>query len=120
MTSEEFYNRLLNFAKKCLNIVKILPNTVYKEYSEQLIRSSASPAANYIEALEASSRKDFIHRLKICRKEAKESIHWLDLIQSANSNSTQISKGTQECTREAKEFIRILRLRFLYPKKTRK
>lgn len=46
----------------------------------QLIRSSGSVGANYIEAQEALSKKDFGMRVKICRKEAKESHYWLSLL----------------------------------------
>jgi four helix bundle protein len=48
---------------------------------KQIIRSSGSVGANYIEANEALSRKDFAMRIKICRKEAKESRYWLRLIE---------------------------------------
>lgn len=58
------------------NLSKTLSNI---EYGKQLIRSSGSQAANYIEANEALSRKDFAHRIRICRKEAKESSLWLRL-----------------------------------------
>ena len=93
MTSDELYNLLLQFAIKCQKLIKKLPNTVYnRKYGEQLIRSSASPGANYIEALEAMSRKDFIHRLKISRKETKESIHWLTLIKFANEELKPIQE----------------------------
>ena len=51
------------------------------EYGKQLIRSSGSQASNYIEANESLSKKDFIHRIKICRKETKESGLWLNLIE---------------------------------------
>ena len=47
------------------------------EYGKQLARSSGSQAANYIEANESLSKKDFSHRAKICRKEAKESKLWV-------------------------------------------
>lgn len=108
MTSDELYNLLLSFAKRCQRLVKKLPYTVYnKEYSKQLIRSSASPGANYIEAIEAISKKDFIHRLKICRKETKESIHWLTLIQSANEELVDIQKELEVLIDEASGFIRI-------------
>ncbi len=51
------------------------------EDAKQLVRSSGSIGANYIEANEALSRKDFIHRIRICRKEAKESIYWMRLLE---------------------------------------
>jgi len=107
-TSEELYERLLDFAKKSLELVKKLPKTTYNiEYGSQLIRSSGSPGANYIEAVEGSSRKDFIHRLKICRKESKESIHWLRLIKYANGQIVGVAEEADELIREAGEFIKI-------------
>jgi four helix bundle protein len=108
MTSDELYNRLLALAKDNQKLVKILPNTIYnREYGLQLIRSSSSPGANYIEAIEASSRKDFTHRLKICRKEAKESIHWLTLIMSANEELADVQKRCKPLIVEARELILI-------------
>ena len=52
----------------------------------QLIRSSGSVGANYIEANEALSKKDFVMRIKICRKEAKETAYWLRLIIDTNTD----------------------------------
>lgn len=121
MTSEELYKRLLDFAIKCQKLIKKLSYSIYnKEYSEQIIRSSASPGANYIEAIEASSRKDFIHRLKICRKEAKESIHWLTLIQNANETSTPIHNEIKVLTEEALELIKIFTASILTAEKNQK
>ena len=54
------------------------------EDAKQLIRSSGSVAANYIEANEVLSKKDFQMRIKICRKEAKESRLWLRLLDTEN------------------------------------
>lgn len=108
MTSDELYDRLLVFAKDCQMLVVKLPNNSYNVvYSSQLIRSSSSPGANYIEALEASSKKDFIHRLKICRKEARESIHWLLLIQAANKGDMETNKKINNLISEARQFINI-------------
>ena len=68
------------FAKRCRDYVKNLPKTISNiEYSKQLTRSSGSVASNYIEANESLSKKDFIMRVKICRKEVKESRLWLRL-----------------------------------------
>lgn len=106
--TEKFYNRLLEFAKRCQKLVSILPqNIANREYGIQLIRSSASPGSNYIEAVEALSLRDFIHRFKICRKESKESTHWLILIQSANNHLAEIQKEAEALIREAQEFIKI-------------
>jgi len=72
--------RTFEFAQNCKNYVKKLPRTISTiEYGKQLIRSSGSVAANYIEANEALSKKDFIMRIKISRKETKESSLWLRL-----------------------------------------
>jgi four helix bundle protein len=61
--------RTAQFAVKCRDFTKSLPkNTHNFEYSKQLVRSSGSQAANYIEANESLSKKDFLHRMKICRK----------------------------------------------------
>ncbi len=68
------------FAEKTRDFVKKLPKTMANfEYGKQLIRSSGSQAANYIEANEALSKKDFVFRVRICRKETKESSLWLRL-----------------------------------------
>jgi four helix bundle protein len=121
MTSEELYNLLLQFAIKCQKLVKKLPYAVYnREYGEQLIRSSASPGANYIEALEAMSKKDFIHRLKICRKEAKESIHWLTLLQHSNEELTWVKEETTPLISEARGYIRIFTSSILTSEKNQK
>jgi len=86
MTNSKLYDleeRTLQFAIKCRDFVqKMRPTMANLEYGRQLIRSSGSQAANYIEANESLSKKDFIHRIKICRKETKESALWLTLIEN--------------------------------------
>src|SRR3990167_7353073 len=85
--------RTFQFARRCRDWVKKLSRTISNiEYGKQLIRSSGSQAANYIEANEALSRKDFAHRIKICRKEAKESCLWLRLSQTPNATSLDQEK----------------------------
>ena len=74
-------DRTLKFAKNVRALVKKLRKTVGNiEDGKQLVRSSGSVGANYIEANEALSKKDFILRIKICRKESKESRYWLKLL----------------------------------------
>ena len=74
-------DRTLNFARKVRIFIKKLSKTIGNiEDGKQLIRASGSVGSNYIEANEALSKKDFIMRIKICRKEAKESRYWLRLI----------------------------------------
>jgi four helix bundle protein len=78
--------RSYQFAKNVGLFVKGLTKTLTNiEYAKQVIRSSGSVGANYIEANEALSRKDFVMRIKICLKEAKESHYWLRLISETNS-----------------------------------
>jgi four helix bundle protein len=79
--------RTFQFAKSVANYVKTLPkNITNTEYSSQVVRSSGSVGANYIEANESLSKKDFLMRIKICRKEAKESAYWLRLIMETNDD----------------------------------
>jgi len=77
--------RTLVFAKRVRVFVKQLPkfSANFKD-GDQLIKSSGSVGANYIEANEAFSKRDFVHRIKICRKESKESRFWLNLVDTAN------------------------------------
>lgn len=107
--SEAFYERLYKYARDCQMLVKILPKLSYNFiYGDQLIRASSSIGANYIEALEALSLKDFIHRLKICRKEARESVHWLRLIKDSNADLTEIVNEAKRLIQEGQEIKRVL------------
>ncbi len=75
--------RTLNFAKRVNSYVNKLPKTISNlENGKQLIKAAGSVGANYIEANESLSKKDFAMRIKICRKEAKESRYWLILNES--------------------------------------
>lgn len=95
-------DRTYNFAKTVRQYVYKLPkNIVSIEDSKQLVRSSGSVAANYIEANESLSKKDFVMRIKICRKEAKETILWLRLL---NADAELVN----ECTELMKIFGAIL------------
>ncbi len=80
------------------------------EDSNQLIRSSGSIGANYIEANEALSKKDFKFRVKISRKEATESVYWLRLINETNllSNYDVAKSLIQEATELKKLFSAII------------
>ena len=73
------------FAEKTIFLLKTLPNnSINKRLIEQLVASSGSVGANYCEANEAESRRDFIHKLRISKKEIKESKHWIRLLTKAN------------------------------------
>lgn len=77
--------RTFQFAKRIRLFIKTLPNNLsIIEDSKQLIRASGSVGANYREANEALSKKDFILRMRISRKEAKECVYWLRLLFETN------------------------------------
>lgn len=103
--------RTKTFAKRVRDFVAKLPkNTATFEDGKQVVRSSGSVGANYIEANEALSKKDFLMRIKICRKEAKESAFWLDLFKTGNSTEEDLRlKLTQEATELMKIFGAILK-----------
>jgi len=85
--------RTFEFAKDVRLFVKTLPKTIANiEDGKQVVRSSGSVGANYIEANESFSKKDFKFRIKIYRKEAKESAYWLKLIFEVN-NDNEIDKS---------------------------
>jgi four helix bundle protein len=97
--------RTLRFAKEVLKFVGILQKTMANiEIMKQIIRSSGSVGANYIEANEALSKKDFAMRIKICRKEAKESRYWLRLIEARGEEA---EKRRQSLINEATELMKI-------------
>ena len=73
--------RTLQFAMQTRAFIKKVPRTITSiEDLKQLTRSSGSVGANFIEAVDALSKKDSIYRMKISRKEAKESKYWLTLL----------------------------------------
>lgn len=73
--------RTFEFAQSVREFVNRLPRLPSNfEDARQVIRSSGSVAANYLEAQEGLIRRDFFYRIKICRKEARESVLWLQLL----------------------------------------
>ena len=99
-------DRTLTFAKKARALVKKLPKTLSNiEDGKQLVKASGSVGANYIEANESLSKKDFIMRIKICRKEAKESRYWLRLIDTHNEREQESDR--KGLIKEATELMNI-------------
>lgn len=85
MKQKELEERLKKFALRVLNLIRTLPQTEEnKIYGKQVIRSSSSIGANYMEASCAHTKLDFLHDINKSRKEAKESVYWLELIFEAN------------------------------------
>ena len=78
---QDLVYRTQKFARDVRNFIKQIPKWYGMiDDTKQLIRSSGSVAANYIEAQEALSTNDFLYRNRLCRKEARESIVWLGLL----------------------------------------
>jgi four helix bundle protein len=88
--------RTLLFAQRVRAFVKKLPKTLANiEDCRQLVKASGSTGANYIEANEALSKKDFVMRIKICRKESKESRFWLRLVDTGNDAELESVDGME-------------------------
>ena len=109
MESEKKYDledRTLRFAKNVRAFVKKLRKTIANvEDSRQLIRASGSIGANYIEANESFSDKDFVFRIKISRKESKESRFWLLLLDCEEKQDLENER--QSLVQEATELMKI-------------
>ena len=103
--------RTFQFAKAVRLFIKTLPKTIANdEDGKQVVRASGSVGANYIEANESLSKKDFVMRIKISRKEAKESAYWLRLIHETNdlTNADEAIRLIQEAIELKKMFSSIL------------
>ena len=103
-------DRTLEFAKRITRLCKALPkNIINNPLINQIIRSGCSIGANYREANDALSKKDFLHRMKITRKETKETQYWLKVIKEANPEfSTKMVDLLQESLELKKIFSAII------------
>ena len=99
--------RTFQFVKGVALLVRKLPKTISNmQYAAQVIRASASVGSNYREANEALSKKDFLMRAKISRKEAKDSVYWLRLIAETNDGTQE--REVTDLMNEASELKKIL------------
>lgn len=97
--------RTESFAARAQQLVRVIKKDIPNiENGKQLARSAGSVAANYIEANESLSKKDFAMRVKICRKEAKESGLWLRLI---NISDPKLDNERKKIVQEALELQKI-------------
>lgn len=97
--------RTFNFSEKLIKtVVKLPSNSVNLILRKQVIRSGTSIGANYREACEAESSKDFVHKIRISKKESRETEYWLELIIRTNNNSVNV---LQDLVNESKEFTKI-------------
>jgi len=99
-------DRTTEFAKRVVRLCTSLSkNSINNRLTGQAVGSAGSVGANYREANDALGKKDLIMRMKISRKEAKEAIHWLDLIEEANP---QLKTRMQDIKKETLEIKNIL------------
>ncbi|MDO8469090.1 MAG: four helix bundle protein [Candidatus Peribacter sp.] len=100
----DLQERTFCFAKDIRSFVRDLSRSMANiEDGKQLIRSSGSIGANYLEASEAMSKKDAIRILKICRKESKESHYWLQLVNT--DNQPALEQRRCALASEAQQFL---------------
>jgi len=90
--------RTAQFAEQIIDLVKTIPITaINNKIISQLVGSAGSVGANYCEATEGESKKDFNHKIGICKKETKETKHWLRLLARSNpERKEEIRKHWQE------------------------
>ena len=99
-------DRTYEFARRVRAFVKTLPRTVCNaEDVKQGVRSSGSVGANYIEANEALGKKDFRMRIRISRKESKETRYWLRLLDT--QNDAALNEEREKLVQESTEWMRI-------------
>jgi four helix bundle protein len=97
--------RLIQFAVAVCRLAKTLPrNRVGHHIADQLVKSGTSPAANYAEAQGAESRRDFVHKMRVCLKELRETLVWLKLIRRMEYDR---DAETDTAVKEVNELISI-------------
>jgi four helix bundle protein len=98
-------DRLIDFAAQICRLIEgFPPTTIARHVGAQLMRSATSPFANYGEAQGAESRQDFVHKLKLCLKELRETYAWLKF-----ADRMKLCAGDSEAVRkECDELIAIL------------
>ncbi len=102
---EKLEQRTLRFALDVRAFVRFVPRSIISiEDGKQLVRSSGSVGANYIEACESLSKKDFVLRMKICRKEAKETRYWLQMFDNLSAAG---AKERDRLIQESTELLKI-------------
>jgi four helix bundle protein len=102
----DLLERTKAFARNVRQFIRQVPKDIgTMEDCKQLTRSSGSVGANYIEANEAFSKNDFRFRIKICRKESKESAYWLDLLGILSSPLLEATRKQLED--ESRQLVKI-------------
>lgn len=97
--------RTLEYGKRIIKMCNALPkHIVNQKLIDQVMRSGTSMGANYREANETGTKKDFQFRMRICRKEGKETVYWLKLIVTANP---EFAKRIGPLLQETIELVKI-------------
>ncbi len=100
MPEFDLEKRTLKFGKDLIRLCRLIPRElVNNKLVDQVVRSGTSIGANYREANETDTKKDFRHRIRIAKKEAKETVYWLELMVEANGVlRSKIDPLLDECT----------------------
>ena len=97
-TADTLENRLIDFGVTICRALRDLPqDDTGTHLCRQLIRSATSPAANYAEARDAESRRDFVHKMQICLKELRETSVWLRFAKRLFGSSVATDQVVKEC-----------------------
>jgi len=100
--SLELEERLQKFGEEIIDLAKKIPqNSVTKGITGQLVDSGTSMGANYFEANDAESGKDFKHKIGICKKESRETLYWLRMVART---CPELADEARKLWQEAKEF----------------
>ena len=100
-------DRAFNFAVRCIDVARFLEKQsgVSRVLANQLLRSATSVGANLEEARAAESRADFLHKMRIAQKEAREANYWLRLIQESYPDHRE---RFRELTSESSEILKVI------------
>lgn len=105
--NRKLMDRLTGFSKKTISLCQRLPKIqVNRHIIDQVIPSGTSMGANYNEACEAESSRDFVHKINICKKESRETKYWFQLLESIKENERYLDE-IRNLYSEADEFLRI-------------
>ncbi len=97
-------NKSFEFSLQIIGLYKILQEKKEFVMSKQLLRSATSIGANVNEALAGESKADFLHKMAISSKEARETLYWLELLEKSQIVSLDIKKYINDCN----EIVKIL------------
>ena len=106
-TAEALESRLIDFGVAVCRAVRDLPDDYAGTHlCRQLVRSATSPAANYAEAREAESRRDFIHKMQLCLKELRETSVWLRFAHRLFGSRGATDPIVRECSELTAIFVK--------------